>query len=132
MKTRLPDILIKARINIPANRDIPPGEPFGAFLIRCPTGAVLKIIAGAGDEDAFRRLGFPLPAFDHVSVSIHEQERCPTWDEMNWVKDQFFEPEECAIQYHPPKSQYVNRHEFVLHIWKPIGVEIPLPPRNAV
>ena len=64
--------------------------------------------------------------WDHVSVSLID--RCPTWKEMCMVKDLFFEPEEIVIQYHPPKSVYINNFPFVLHLWRQQGVEIQLPP----
>jgi hypothetical protein len=68
--------------------------------------------------------------WDHVSVSIAD--RCPTWNEMCWIKDLFFDPEECVLQFHPPQSQYINIHPYVLHLWKPKDIEIPLPPSRCV
>lgn len=68
--------------------------------------------------------------WDHVSIS--RPDRCPTWEEMAWVKDCFFEAEETAMQLHPPQSQYVNRHPFCLHIWRPHKMDIPLPPKEFV
>ena len=68
--------------------------------------------------------------WDHVSVSI--KDRCPTWDEMCYVKGLFFEPDECVLQYHPAEESYVNHHPFCLHLWKPQGVEFPIPPTNLV
>lgn len=64
--------------------------------------------------------------WDHVSVS--HPTRIPTWEEMAWVKDLFFLPEETAMQLHPPVSEYVNNHSRCLHIWKPQQQSIPLPP----
>lgn len=64
--------------------------------------------------------------WEHVSVSLNKN-RCPTWEEMCMVKDLFWDKEDCVIQYHPPKSQYVNNHPNVLHLWRPIGVSIPMP-----
>ncbi|MEA4928398.1 MAG: hypothetical protein VB104_06930 [Candidatus Limiplasma sp.] len=64
--------------------------------------------------------------WDHVSVSYHH--RCPTWDEMQRVKDLFFGEEEIVVQYHPAKSQYVNNHPYCLHLWKPHIEMIPTPP----
>jgi len=70
--------------------------------------------------------------WEHVSVSVaaqgHEQERCPTWDEMCHVKDLCWDAEDCVVQYHPARSQYRNMHQFVLHLWRPIGITIPVPP----
>lgn len=74
----------------------------------------LRIIASSGD------------GWDHVSVSLPN--RCPTWDEMCRVKRLFFHEDECVIQYHPPEEDYVNENEFVLHMWKPHDVKIPMPP----
>ncbi len=53
----------------------------------------------------------------HVSIIL--ENRNPTWDEMAYVKKIFFEPEELCIQIHPRQSQYVNLHEYCLHIWNP-------------
>ena len=87
----------------------------GAFLVAGPKGR-LQIIAS--DQEGW----------EHVSVSRLKGDDPPSWEEMAFVKDLFWEEEEMAIQYHPPKSRYVNNHPFVLHLWKPIGIELPLPP----
>jgi hypothetical protein len=68
--------------------------------------------------------------WDHVSVSYPS--RCPTWDEMCYIKNVFFEEDECVIQYHPPKGDYVNMHPYCLHMWKPQKQVIPLPPKEFV
>jgi hypothetical protein len=69
--------------------------------------------------------------WEHVSVTIAEKgksaKRCPTWAEMCWVKDQFWNPDEVVIQYHPAKEEYVSQHPFCLHLWKPIGIDLPTP-----
>ena len=72
--------------------------------------------------------------YDHVSVSVkthngRETKRCPSWDEMCAVKDLFWDAEDAVIQIHPPASVYVNRHPWVLHLWRrdaPDG-NLPLP-----
>ena len=68
--------------------------------------------------------------WEHVSVSPCSRKRqsCPTWDEMCAIKDMFFSEDECVVQYHPPKEDYVNQHPYCLHLWRPIGVELPRPP----
>lgn len=86
----------------------------GAFLIK-HKGARLYVIISDG------------MGWDHVSVSVLDEGRCPTWAEMCHIKDLFFEPEETVIQYHPPKSEYIN-HADALHMWRPQGVNIPMPP----
>ncbi len=68
--------------------------------------------------------------WEHVSVSLAD--RCPTWDEMNSVKDLFWGPEEIVIQFHPPQSKYVNFHPFTLHLWRLRGFKQPLPPMHLV
>ena len=64
-------------------------------------------------------------------VSMDGKNRMPTWEEMCQLKDMFFTEEECCVQYHPPKSEYVNNIPYCLHIWKPIekysGI-FPIPP----
>ena len=68
--------------------------------------------------------------WDHVSVSY--QDRCPTWEEMCKAKDMFFMEDECCVEYHPAKSEYVNLHPYCLHIWRPQIGEVITPPRELV
>lgn len=96
-------------------------ESGGAFLIPGPLAQPLTIIASSGSTEV---------PWEHVSVSTPR--RCPNWIEMSFVKDLFWDEEETVLQIHPPRSQYVNKHEYCLHLWKPVGVEIALPPREAV
>ena len=68
-------------------------------------------------------------------VSIDGKKRMPTWDEMCQLKEMFFTEDECCVQYHPPKSEYVNNIPYCLHIWKPIeqySGELPVPPSLLV
>ena len=70
--------------------------------------------------------------WEHVSVSMTNQKRCPSWEEMCAIKDIFFEPEEVVVQYHPKKSDYVNNHPYCLHLWRPLNTEIVTPPKIYV
>lgn len=89
----------------------------GAFIIDgndSPYGTKLNIVASDGG------------GWEHVSVDAGK--RCPTWDEMCFVKDLFWRRDETVIQYHPAEDDYVNMHATTLHLWKPVGKDIPLPP----
>ena len=68
--------------------------------------------------------------WEHVSVSTPG--RCPNWDEMTFVKYLFWSPDDAVMQLHPPRSSYVNQHPHCLHLWRPQGVAIPLPPSILV
>lgn len=77
-------------------------------------GARLRVIASDG-------LGW-----DHVSVSTRS--RCPTWEEMAYIKSLFFRDDETAIEFHVPVSDHINQHPYCLHLWRPNdGREIPRP-----
>ena len=54
--------------------------------------------------------------------------RCPTWDEMEWVKRKFFRDDETAMQLHVPASDHISFHPYTLHIWRPQDADIPRPP----
>lgn len=92
----------------------------GRFIIILPlsSGVPLTVIAAAGH------------GWDHVSVSAPG--RCPTWHEMDAIKRLFFETNETAMQLHVPPAEHVNRHPYVLHLWRPHGAEIPRPPEWMV
>lgn len=91
----------------------------GAFKIPFEDNCTAFVIASDGE------------GWEHVSVHIHlnstNEKVTPEWEEMCHIKDLFWSDEDCVIQYHPPKSEYVNNHEHCLHLWRPIGVELPLP-----
>lgn len=82
----------------------PFGDNFGFFKIK--HGAVrlnCQVASGMG--------------WDHVSVSLPF--RCPTWEEMDFVKDLFFNPDEVVMQLHVAKTDHINRHPYCLHLWRP-------------
>lgn len=106
------------------------GEPFGAFQIPSPdrsriTKTDLMVIATCGMEGA---------EWEHVSVRAVKnfngkiKNMLPTWDEMCFIKSLFWDDEDVVMQLHPKKSEYVNNHPFVLHLWRPLKSEIPTPP----
>lgn len=110
------------------------GEPYGYFVIRGKDarGRPLKVMACSGamaleGEPQHRYMGW-----DHVSVSVMRQRpqeplACPTWEEMCLVRDLFWEPEDRVVQFHPPRSEYVNTHAACLHLWRWTGGEFPHP-----
>jgi hypothetical protein len=102
----------------------------GYFVIPVAEDAWALTIASPGNE---------LMPWEHVSARIGYKkyhgkmaERLPTWDEMCLLKEIFWDNDECVMQLHPKESDYVNQHPLVLHLWKPVGMEIPTPPKVAV
>ena len=94
----------------------PPGQPFGMFFMPGPCGRPLRVIADDGAATQW----------EHVSVSTDR--RIPNWIEMCFVKDLFWSPEECVLQFHPPQSRHVNNYSTCLHLWRYTGGEFPMPP----
>lgn len=97
----------------------------GAFFVSSPEhGWRLAIIASDGD------------GWEHVSVHCFKQEgkqqRAPNWREMCFVKDLFWDDEDVVMQLHPKRSEYVNMHQFTLHLWRPLHATIPTPPPQLV
>lgn len=92
----------------------------GAFTIPFEKNKVLlRVIASVGK------------GWDHVSVSLPH--RCPSWEEMEYVKRMFFLPTEVAMQLHVPERDHINIHPHVLHLWRPLkGLNIPVPPKELV
>lgn len=116
--------------------------PEGFFRLSGPEGRTLIVIASDG-RDWFepKKIGdnedlvLSPPAWEHVSVHAlgHDKRpRTPSWKEMCWIKDLFWDEEELVVQFHPPKSAYVNVHDNTLHLWAVIGATIPMPPRICV
>ena len=89
----------------------------GSFQLTLKNGSRAFVIASDG------------MGWEHVSVSMltSSGSATPSWDEMCLIKDIFWDEEDCVIQFHPPKSEYVNNHPNVLHLWRPTNSEIPRP-----
>ena len=94
----------------------------GVFII--PEGRFKQIRVIASDGEGW----------EHCSVGIMENGKSymPTWDEMNKVKDLFWGPEDCVVQFHPPKSEYVNSHPYILHLWRECGKNIKTPNTDLI
>jgi len=106
---------------------------YGAFDVEsCEPGWRLAVVATDGcDMDG------PSEALGWEHVSVHafrgsldkrvKQMRTPTWLEMCLIKDLFWDGEDVVMQLHPRRSEYVNQHPHVLHLWRPTHVTIPTP-----
>lgn len=73
--------------------------------------------------------------WEHVSVQMQGRmrlKRCPYWEEMCFIKDLFWDEEDTVVQIHPPKSEYVNIHPYVLHLWRPKDTNLELPDNMMV
>lgn len=70
--------------------------------------------------------------WEHVSVAPYRRHITPSWDDMCRIKDMFWKKNECVVQYHPPKSQYVSNVSNCLHLWCPIDADLPMPPSIMV
>ena len=70
--------------------------------------------------------------WEHVSVSIVNTNRCPTWEEMCEIKSIFWDDTDCVVQYHPPKEDNVSVHNYCLHLWRPIDATLPSPNKIMV
>lgn len=87
----------------------------GVFFIPSRPGhPPYKVIASDGE------------GWEHVSVSLPH--RVPTWAEMCELKAIFWDDDDCVVQYHPPRSDYVNNHSRCLHMWRPTDAQLPRPP----
>ena len=130
MKKEFPEVVEAARTNNIAPYQSNKGDRFGLFLFRY-RGKEFMIMAVAAlqEGDMITEDGW-----DHVSVSTqgNHAKHPPTWEDMCYFKDLFFESDECVIQYHPPKSAYVNTMDRCLHLWRPANGFVPMPPQECV
>lgn len=100
-----------------------PGQAFGCFRIPGPNGRELLVVSSTG-------IGQHLTGWEHVSVSA--MKHTPTWNEMCFIKDLFWAPDEVVMQLHPGQADWINNHSRCLHLWRPQRQLIPLPPPALV
>jgi len=103
------------------------GERYGAFR---PPGLGTPLLIIISDGTDWEKAGLDGPPWEHVSVSC--KSRIPTWLEMEWVREQFFADDELVLQFSVPRKDHININSNVLHLWRPVGVDVPLPPRVTV
>jgi hypothetical protein len=125
MKKTVPEKLESGRITTGEAASHPSWGFYGAFEVQGPCGAPLRIVSSGADADDAMSEGW-----EHVSISTRW--RPPNWQEMCFVKDLCWDAEECVVQFHPPRSEYVNNHPNCLHLWKPTKHALPLPPSILV
>lgn len=104
-----------------------------SILTKVEEGDVIQIRANMGDPLTGKTHWVKFTrarGWEHLCVSGRNN-KVPSWELMCFAKSLFWEPEECCIQFHPRASQYVDNSE-CLHIWKPIGVDLPEPDPGLV
>ena len=125
MRTKVPLILEAGRVRRGFMASDPSFGMCGKFYVRGPCGATLQIVASDASEPEAE-------GWEHVSISTETGNRCPNWPEMCFIKALFWSDEETVMQLHPRKTDYVNLHNFCLHMWRPLECDIPMPPKIAV
>lgn len=102
----------------------------GAFMIPASAHGMILLLTIVSDGGGW----------EHASVTPRQRgkrgslalARTPTYAEMDFIKRLFWEDHETVIQYHVPRTDHINVHDFCLHLWRPIDVAIPLPPAAFV
>jgi hypothetical protein len=137
VRAKVPEQLEKGRIRSGPWATTPEWGLKGMFIVRAPGGAELRIASHTGegkmvamDSTGNRHVIDAPTGWEHVSLETDH--RTPTWEEMCFAKSLFWDPEEYAVEYHPPASQYVRANPLRLHLWRPKHVMIPRPSVSVV
>lgn len=54
-------------------------------------------------------------------LSISRKDRLPNYDELKYARYTYLPEVKYAAQIFPPKSEFVNMHQFCLHLWELSG-----------
>lgn len=120
MKPEIEKWRVGPRSSAPPMYHTTSADGFNGMFRPVIAGRQLRIIASDGE------------GWQHVSVTIEGGNQPPPWAIMCAVKDLFWNDEDWVCQFHPAKSEYVNHHLGCLHLWKPVGREMPTPPSILV
>ncbi|WP_445246329.1 DUF7694 domain-containing protein [Microcoleus sp. OTE_8_concoct_300] len=85
----------------------------GAYKSR---DGLIVIISGSIEKDGY----------SWVHLSLSRKKSVPTWIDLVKVKELFLGADSVAIQILPPRSEWVNVHEFCLHLYQCLD-ERPVP-----
>ena len=121
MKSNVPATLELGRVLRGEWASAPEDGVMGAFLVMGPKGSRPAIISMASIEFEVR--------LEAVNVSVANSPT-PNWGrDKASVKDLFWGEDECVVQYHPPRSEYVHTTVLLRRLWKPLNaVILQLPP----
>lgn len=72
-----------------------------------------------------------LEGWDHVSVSC-QPDGLPSWRQLEAARRLVAAPEEWMMQLHVPPVHADLGRDRALHLWRPHGQDIPLPPAAFV
>lgn len=62
-------------------------------------------------------LAFEIDNNPWIHLSVSRKKSLPSWNDLVKVKELFLGEELCAVQVIPPRSEYINHHEYCLNIF---------------
>lgn len=96
--------------------DFPPSAPASWRLVeRSLDGA--KYLHCLAPYSVIVSRAIELDGRQWTHFSVGHPHRLPSWDDLVRFKEAFLGPESKAIQVLAPRSQWVNIHPYVLHLW---------------
>ena len=112
----------------PAGLESLRGDTYGVFSVPAPRG-LNRLFCIATDGDLPGLMG---TSWEHVAVMVRNRkdvqvERFPTWEEMCVVRNAFWPNDQTVIQLHRPERNHPELFSHCLHLWRPIGVVMPVP-----
>lgn len=63
--------------------------------------------------------------WEHVAIS--RTDRVVSYGELRQIKDMFWSPEDCVLQFFPPQGAFIYDDRTQLHLWRPAGADLPVP-----
>jgi hypothetical protein len=108
----------------------PLGNPLATKAYSGNTGCFMYTITRKGMKFKACCIASEDFGWEHVSISLMTPQGAdimPSWDIMCNIKEMFWGDEARVIQFHPPKSEYVNNHAKCLHLWRSKNEKQPFP-----
>jgi hypothetical protein len=87
-------------------------EANGYFLVPYKDEYLLCLISDAG-------------GWDHVNISLPH--RTPNWNEIEFVRDTFFDAKDVVVIYSPPRLKPFLSNPNHIHLWRKQGQSFPIP-----
>jgi hypothetical protein len=84
----------------------------GYFLIPFKSEYLLCLISDSG-------------GWDHVNISLPH--RTPNWDEIEHVRDMFFDAADTVVIFSPPRLFPFTSNPYHIHLWRKQGHRFELP-----
>lgn len=116
---------------------------FEKYAIDIGLGPAISLHSGSflypmeNDKNAFIISTKDRRGWNHVSIHLQNDlgeciTKVPSHEDMQVIRNLFFNSEDLVQEFHPEKKDYINNHSYTLHLWESTEEKVEKPNSNIL